>query len=308
MPAPPTHPAPLFLLGAPRSGTTLLYKAICLHPRAAYISNWVRLARGAPPAAALDRLPGRLPGLRRKVWFGGPGASNAYVYGRPRSVLERAFPMPVEGEPFFRSAGLHPLPGDDTPPGAARALAEQVSSLLRWSGGDVFVSKRISHNWRVPLLAEAFPEARFVHLVRDGRAVAASLLKVDWWMDDVLWWSGCSPRQWMAEGGDEPTLAAEVWVRELEAIEQGLAGLPPGRVLTIHFEQLIRAPEETLISVAEHAGIDSRNAGWRDALGTLSFPSVEKSWAAALDGSIRTIEGIQSAALDRYGYERSSGA
>ncbi|MBV9253816.1 MAG: sulfotransferase, partial [Actinobacteria bacterium] len=32
---------PLFLVGAPRSGTSLLYKALCLHPDAAYISNWV---------------------------------------------------------------------------------------------------------------------------------------------------------------------------------------------------------------------------------------------------------------------------
>jgi hypothetical protein len=30
---------PLFLVGVPRSGTTLLYKLLCLHPDVAYISN-----------------------------------------------------------------------------------------------------------------------------------------------------------------------------------------------------------------------------------------------------------------------------
>src|SRR5262245_41010193 len=94
------EPSTVFLLGAPRSGTSLLYKALCMHPEAVWISNWLRKYPDAPVLAAASRLPRRLPECRRRVWFGSD--SNAYVYGHHRPLWERAFPMPVEGEPIFR--------------------------------------------------------------------------------------------------------------------------------------------------------------------------------------------------------------
>jgi|SRR5215218_10657530 len=53
--------APLFLVGVPRSGTTLLYKLLCLHPDVAYISNWMRIAPGVPALALVNRLTSRFP-------------------------------------------------------------------------------------------------------------------------------------------------------------------------------------------------------------------------------------------------------
>src|SRR6266542_5558719 len=97
--------APLFIVGAPRSGTSLLYKLLCLHPRAAWISNWARRAPGVPAVVLLNRLAPRMPATRRRTWFGSDGAS-AYVYGRPRALVERLFPMPVEGEPVYRHCGI----------------------------------------------------------------------------------------------------------------------------------------------------------------------------------------------------------
>ena len=48
--------SPVFLVGAARSGTSLVYKALCLHPDVAYISNWVARYPKAPRLAALNRL------------------------------------------------------------------------------------------------------------------------------------------------------------------------------------------------------------------------------------------------------------
>ena len=43
----------MFLVGAARSGTSLLYRALCLHPDVAYVSNYVRRAlEGAYPGLA----------------------------------------------------------------------------------------------------------------------------------------------------------------------------------------------------------------------------------------------------------------
>ena len=60
--------APVFLIGAPRSGTSLLYKSLALHEGFGYISNYNERAapvvggRGAEPAArrALPGPPDRL--------------------------------------------------------------------------------------------------------------------------------------------------------------------------------------------------------------------------------------------------------
>ena len=77
---------------------------------------------------------------------------------------------------------------------------------------------------------------------RDGRAVARSLLAVDWWPDTDIWWWGGTPRDWAREGGDPLELAAKHWVHEVEAIEEGLAGISSRRVLRVSYEALVRSP------------------------------------------------------------------
>jgi len=66
----------------------------------------------------------------------------------------------------------------------ARAFYLDVYS--RWLAKDGswrtrrFAEKCPRHALVVPFLAEAFPDATFIHVVRDGRAVASSLLKTGW--------------------------------------------------------------------------------------------------------------------------------
>ena len=74
----------------------------------------------------------------------------------------------------------------------------------------------------IPALAELFPRARFVSIVRDGRAVACSLSRVHWWPDLTVWWYGGTPGRWQEEGRDPWELCARHWVRELAVLEQGL--------------------------------------------------------------------------------------
>jgi hypothetical protein len=87
--------APVFLLGPARSGTSLIYKLLCMHPESAWISNWLARVPAATSAAVLNRVTTHAPRARRRVWFGADG-SNAYVYGRRREIRDRLFPMPHE--------------------------------------------------------------------------------------------------------------------------------------------------------------------------------------------------------------------
>lgn len=299
----PDAPAPLFLIGAARSGTSLLYKCLCLHPDTAWISNWVRRFPGHPGLAILNRVPARLPKLQREVWFGGGG--NAYVYGAPRRVTERIFPMPVEGEPLFARSGI-PAPSCDciAPVGGElEALREAVRRITRAGGGQVFVNKRIGNNWRIPVLLAAFPSARFVEIVRDGRAVAYSLSKVDWWDDSELpWLGGGTPRQLHGAGYDAWGLCACNWVAELDAISGGLRDVTPERHLQFHYEEFVNNPLETLERVAAFAGLRT-DLAWRNRLTGLRFPDRNESWKTKLDPTVvRRIETAQADKLREHGY------
>ena len=53
--------APVFLIGAPRSGTSLLYKCLALHGSSSYISNYNERLPRWEVTAYLNRLPARVP-------------------------------------------------------------------------------------------------------------------------------------------------------------------------------------------------------------------------------------------------------
>ena len=299
------HPstAPVFLIGAPRSGTSLLYKSLALHDDFSYISNYnERLPRWGS-VAVLNRLPARLPQARRKVWFGGKGG-NAYVYNGRRPLVHKLLPMPTEGESLFARCGVpeSPPPADLPTDAAIGALRASFERLRTCGGGQRLLCKRIANNLRLPLLAEAFPDATFVLLTRDGRAVANSLRKVNWWPGFWVFWYGSTTDQWESAGGDPWELAARHWVEEVQAIECGLTALPHDQLISLSYEDFVADPVGRLAEIAERSGL--RTSGpWLAELRRLSYPDHNESWRTQLDaGTLATIERIQRDTLRRHGY------
>ena len=287
----------VFLVGPARSGTTLLYKVLCLHPDVAFISNWRSKFPSVPAVSLLDRLRRHAPSVVRRTWF--PG-SDAYVYGRARAPWDRAFPSPVEGEPVYRSAGVA-RPGGPPPASAdpSIALPAAFGSIRALGGGSCLVSKRIANNLRIPLLHEIFPRARFVFLIRDGRAVARSLARVDWWETSHIWWYGGTPAAWRAEGKDPWDLCAEHWVKEAQAIEDGLEAIPDDQQFRLRYEDLVRDPINHFGEVARFLGL-SESDPWRASLDTL--PIEDRASAFPDDSVVERIVAIQRRTLERYGY------
>jgi hypothetical protein len=76
-------------------------------------------------------------------------------------------------------------------------------------------------------LAEIFPEARFIHLVRDGRAVAASIIPLDW-------------------GANTIDRAAYSWMEFISCGIAAEASLGHERILRVSYEDLLREPQSTL--------------------------------------------------------------
>lgn len=263
------------------------------------MSNWLRRRPGWRVLSMLNRVPRSLPDLRQRYWFG--EESNAYRYGQRRSVAERLFPAPMEGGPVFEACGIGPADVRPTPAQAA-CLRASFAALLRFGGGSAVVSKRIANNRLIPFLASVFPAARFVSIVRDGRAVAYSLSRVDWWNEADIWWLNTTPEQWRASGRDEWELCARVWVEEVRAVEAGLSAIDPAHVMRISYEQVVAEPIAQLQGVARFGGLPE-SARWTEALGRLKFGNRNESWRSGLGAEqIDRVERAQAEELRRYGY------
>lgn len=135
----------------------------------------------------------------------------------------------------------------------ARAFYRDV--YLRWLRGQHldgvthFAEKCPRHVLVLPFLVRAFPEGRVVHVLRDGRAVANSLVRTGWLSDTPAAPGGHRARYYVPPGRREcfetttdAGRAALVWDIYVRA---GLAAraLGPARYMEIRYEDVLGDPE-----------------------------------------------------------------
>lgn len=111
----------------------------------------------------------------------------------------------------------------------------------------MYVEKNPWHILRIPLVRAVVPEAKIVHIIRDGRDVACSMvpggidhLKSSNWHELVRAYDG-------------PELYARVWQ---EAIAIALADLEGTDHLEVRYERLVAEPETEARRVMEYLGLD----------------------------------------------------
>jgi hypothetical protein len=159
------------------------------------------------------------------------------------------------------SAPVRDLTADDVAPWLERRVRDFFEAEAAASGGAVFLQKFTG--WpRVGFLARIFPEARFVHVVRDGRAVASSLLQAPWWRGwsgPTEWSFGPLPvryeREWELSGRSFALLAGLEWKLLLDAFELARAAIPAEHWLDVRYEELVRQPEEVVEDALAFAGL-----------------------------------------------------
>jgi hypothetical protein len=155
---------------------------------------------------------------------------------------------------IYKHCGIHNLLHErrstlteaDVTSQAKACLQTVVARTLRYRGKTRFVNKDTDNSMRIRYLKAIFPDARFIHIVRDGRAVAFSLYKVDWWPDLRLWWAGLTPRDWQAAGKPPIELCARHWTREVTEIQAALETLDPSEYTQVRYEDLVREPLTSL--------------------------------------------------------------
>ncbi|MEW5788595.1 MAG: sulfotransferase [Pseudomonadota bacterium] len=292
-----------FLLGAGRSGTTLLYKVLAAHPQIAYLSNYQNRWPNRPALALLHRFLNLFPEQKRRSWFMKEGGA---YFNEHRQWLQAVIPTPSEAESVYRSCGLPltPPPGYQPDQQLADCLHARFERIRSLSGGKVLLTKRTANNRRIPELTRMFPGAKYIHLVRDGRAVAYSLPRVSWWDDHVLYWTGQTPARMVAAGADPLDLAARNWVEEMHSLEAGLPLIPRENLLEVRYEALLADPIQEISRMAEFMALGSTLPDlYRTQVESLQLKPRTESWVGKwTEADKRKVLDIQGQTLARWGY------
>jgi hypothetical protein len=225
----------VFIVGVPRSGTTLLTQALLTRFRFAYLSNFHCRFSGAPLLA--DRW------LRRPATIRGAGPFESR-YGATRGPAG-----PSEcGEFWYRWFPREPQWASLTPAQAARLWS--LRSVLaefqeRWSAP--LLLKNLVNTVRLEALGQLLPEAVFVVCRRERLATAASILvgrRAS--RAPHRWWS-VQPRgyrEWL-DLPIEAQVARQVVALEQE-IERRMGTLGPERFHRVSYEEFCSDPRAEL--------------------------------------------------------------
>jgi Sulfotransferase family len=273
---------PIFLVGCPRSGTTLLSVMLHAHPRLAM-----------PPETRF-----LLPAYRERTEFG-----DLTIEANRRRLAQRLTGPGTN----FRDLGLNRDQVIEqivaAPPTLGSAAGTIWREFARSRGKARWGEKRPAY-WRdMGLILRLFPDAQVIHLVRDGRSCVASLKQVDWWTTGTFG-------------------AMASWTLADRALRRLGRRLPPDAYHRLRYEDLLADPRRELDTLCDFLGetfddamLDHSTAArdivpdrknWHDRTRGELDPARIAAWRTALTpAEIGLFEMVAGRALQLNGYERT---
>ncbi len=158
---------PIFIVGCHRSGTSVFYNAMAEHPDLACITNCVNMTPTIPLIhTKLKELVAPLLVFKDR-WIEDGVAQTPFTPSEGIRIFERYVP------------DLNQLYMDETidNPRLETYLKATIQKLIWQQKAKRFLNKNPDNSVRIRYLDKLFPDSYFVHIVRDGRAVAASMIK-----------------------------------------------------------------------------------------------------------------------------------
>jgi hypothetical protein len=233
-PAPPRGGAPrprlerpVFIVAAPRSGSTLLYETLAVTPQLHTLggeTHWLEAVAGLRPGA------------------NGPTSNRLVASHCSPAVAARLHEAVLEALVDHR--GTRPVQW----PATVRLLEKTPKNALR-----------------IPFLLQLYPDAQFIFLWRDPRENISSM--IDAWESDRWvtypqlpgWegpWSLLLPPGWSAlRGQSMERITAWQWNVTNQIALTDLADLAPERWTSVEYAELLRDPEGTLRRLCDFIGI-----------------------------------------------------
>jgi Sulfotransferase family len=235
---PLAHP-PIFIVGPPRTGSTLLYQLVAARFNVGYISNRHCRLYGAP--SRVERRTETQPTLELTSRYGRTTSPNS-----PSECAEYWYR-------FFRRSPQY-VPRAEMPDHQSRRLRASVRALGD-AAGLPLVFKNLICAARLEPIAGALPEAVFVRIRRDLLATATSLLagRKALFGDYRHWWSTEPPEidRLRALPPEEQVVEQ---VRAVDAlIDRAREELGPNRFCELTYESLCEDAPAALARIAKLA-------------------------------------------------------
>jgi omega-hydroxy-beta-dihydromenaquinone-9 sulfotransferase len=284
---------PIIIVGTGRCGSTVFHRLLASHPQLMWLSGfaerypakplWNRravTAMGNPLIRGLlgDRIR---PGECYSFWD-----TYAYGFSEPCRDLVRA----------------------DVTPRVKKQVRAALERMLTARRNRLLI--KITGWPRIAFLNEIFEDAKFIHIVRDGRAVASSLLHVNFWRG----WHG--PHGWRAgllAPDDQATweaydrsftaLAGLEWRIQMRAIHAARQQIDPKLFFEVKYEAFCEQPIDTYRQVLEFAELPW-SAELERQVAAASIKSTSNRWHDDLTSEQQAVlDELLHDDLLRYGYD-----
>ncbi|HLW88595.1 MAG TPA: sulfotransferase [Terriglobales bacterium] len=285
---------PIFITGLGRSGTTIIHTLFSTHPN----TNWMSLLCG--------KFPSR-PYLNR--WL-----MRAIDIPLINIYLKWRF-VPLENYDFW---GLHyrgffnpcrDLFASDVDPGTTKSMRKGFSQLLTLKRNRLLI--KITGVPRISYLHAIFPDAKFVHVTRDGRAVAHSRMRTPFWTgwDGLNLWAGKMPdhyrEEWERHQHSFVALAGIEWKTHLDMMDEVRRNYPHINIHEVKYEDFCADPVAQLREIAKFCEL-SWDARFENLLRQHYVGSENSKWQSDLTEEQKAIlQDVLAERLVEQGYELS---
>ncbi|MEO6057274.1 MAG: sulfotransferase [Gemmatimonadales bacterium] len=289
---------PIILVGTGRCGSTVFHRLLARHPQLMWLSGFC------------DRYPAEPKWNRRAVT------------ALDNPLVRRAFGDRIQPGECYRFWDRHAygfsepcrdLVRTDVSARVKKQVRAAMEAMLTPTRNRLLV--KITGWPRIGFLNEIFEDAKFVHIVRDGRAVASSLLHVNFWRGwygPQGWRAGLlSPEDqatWEAYDRSFVALAGLEWRIQMRAIEAARQAVDPSRFFEIKYEAFCDQPLETYRRVLEFAELPG-SAEFERHIAAASIRNMSNRWRGDLaPGQQHLLDELLHDDLLRSGYDVSASA
>ncbi len=243
--------APIFIIGPPRSGSTLLYQLVARHFRVCFFSNFMMNFPGSPACASrfLSFIDGCNPPAIFDSRYGETAGWKSPNQGV--AVWFRWFPK----DHSYVGSGLL----------SKKALYEVRSTiaLIQKYFHVPFVNKWQANAVRLLALSEALPEALFIRIKRDPRFIAQSILrgKKTLFTNKRDWFS-TRPSNYEKLKHKEPLeqVCEQIFAIESD-IDRDSKIIGADRFFTVHYEELCTSPLRIMNDIQRFYSKNQKSSG-----------------------------------------------
>lgn len=234
---------PIFIVGAPRSGTTLIYQSLVSSFDVDYPTNFIAKFWGNPIFGYVFQE--ELYAKQRKKFVSTFDSHHGYS---ENSILE-----PHEFGYFwsrwFDNSKSH---FSDINTNVDDELVNIIYNLLDTSKKD-WIFKNLTLGLKIPLIKKLFPNALFIYVKRDYNFIAQSLYKgrIDRFGNDTIWWS-LEPKEINDIKKLQPKEQVVAQIHYItKQIEDDLEELSDKNYIVIEYDDFLNNSDKVLNSIGD---------------------------------------------------------